>query len=379
MALLLSNVLRHHSDCLRGRVDGAQCEKLKDRNMLLNPFDDQPLQIKAKAAIIYAFLITANLAAWLWALIAFSDRPLLLGTAFLAYMFGLRHAFDADHIAAIDNVVRKLMQDGKSPYSAGFFFSLGHSTIVILASVAIAVAAGAMHNKLDAFHNTGGVIGTSVSALFLLVIGIANLFILKGIWLAFTRARRGEEIADEDLDALLAGRGFIARIFRPVFRVVSRSWHMYPIGFLFGLGFDTATEIGLLGISATQAAQGMSFWMVLIFPALFTAGMSLMDTTDSVLMTGAYGWAFVNPIRKLWYNLTITAASVVVALFIGSVEALGLIVDKLGLEGGLWGVIGGLNDNLTNFGFAVVFIFIASWIVSAMIYRAKGFDNLQVR
>ena len=353
--------------------------ELKDRNMLLNPFDDQPLQIKAKAAIIYAFLITANLAAWLWALIAFSDRPLLLGTAFLAYMFGLRHAFDADHIAAIDNVVRKLMQDGKSPYSAGFFFSLGHSTIVILASVAIAVAAGAMHNKLDAFHNIGGVIGTIVSALFLLVIGIANLFILKGIWLAFTRARRGEEIADEDLDALLAGRGFIARIFRPVFRVVSRSWHMYPIGFLFGLGFDTATEIGLLGILATQAAQRMSFWMVLIFPALFTAGMSLMDTTDSVLMTGAYGWAFVNPIRKLWYNLTITAASVVVALFIGSVEALGLIVDKLGLEGGLWGVIGGLNDNLTNFGFAVVFIFIASWIVSAMIYRAKGFDNLQVR
>ena len=153
---------------------------------------------------------------------------------------------------------------------------------------------------------------------------------------------------------------------------------MYPIGFLFGLGFDTATEVGLLGISATQAAQGTSFSTILVFPALFTAGMSLMDTTDSVLMTGAYRWAFVNPIRKLWYNLTITAASVVVALFIGGVEALGLIGDKLGLESGFWSFIGGLNNNLTNFGFAIVVIFIVSWIISAMIYRAKGFDNLQV-
>ena len=153
---------------------------------------------------------------------------------------------------------------------------------------------------------------------------------------------------------------------------------MYPIGFLFGLGFDTATEIGLLGISATQGAQGMSFWTILVFPALFTAGMSLMDTTDSILMTGAYGWAFVNPIRKLWYNLTITAASVVVALFISSVEVIGLIGDKIGLKGAFWNVIVGLNDNLANFGFAVIGIFMASWIVSSVIYRAKGFDNLEV-
>ena len=346
--------------------------------MLPNPFDDQPSRIKTKTAITYAILITANVAAWTWALIAFVDRPILLGTAFLAYMFGLRHAFDADHIAAIDNVVRKLMQDGKSPYSAGFFFSLGHSTIVIIASIAIAAMAVTMQSKLDAFHNMGSVIGTTVSALFLLIIGIANFVILKGIWLTFARARRGEKIVDEDLDALLAGRGLIARIFRPVFSVVSRSWHMYPIGFLFGLGFDTATEIGLLGISATQAAQGMSFWTILVFPALFTAGMSFMDTTDSMLMTGAYGWAFVNPIRKLWYNLTITAASVVVAFFIGGIEALGLIGDKLGLKGGFWGVVGALNDNLANVGFAVVGIFIASWIVSALVYRMKGFDKLPV-
>jgi high-affinity nickel-transport protein len=346
--------------------------------VLPNPFDDKPTRFKTKVAITYVLLVVANTAAWIWALIAFADRPALLGTAVLAYMFGLRHAFDADHIAAIDNVVRKLMQEGKSPFSAGFYFSLGHSTIVILASIAIAATAVAMQNKLDTFHNIGGVIGTTVSALFLLVIGIANLFILKSIWLAFTRARRGEKIIDEDLDALLAGRGVLARMFRSVFRVVSQSWHMYPVGFLFGLGFDTATEIGLLGISAAQVEQGMSFWTILVFPTLFTAGMSLMDTTDSALMTGAYGWAFVNPIRKLWYNLTITAASVVVALFIGGIEALGLIGDKLGLEGRFWGFIGGLNDNLTNFGFAVVGIFIASWIVSAVIYRAKGFDNSQV-
>ena len=348
------------------------------RQVVLGLFDDRMHRLRAKAAGIYGLLIAANAAAWLWAWIAFVDRPALLGTAFLAYIFGLRHAFDADHIAAIDNVVRKLMQEGKAPYSVGFFFSLGHSTIVVLASLAIAATAAAMQGRLDAFHDLGGVIGTAVSVLFLLAIGLANLFILKGIWSVFTRARRGHRIADEDFEALLAGRGFIARIFRPLFRVVSRSWHMYPVGFLFGLGFDTATEIGLLGISATQAARGMSFWTILVFPALFTAGMSLMDTTDSVLMTRAYGWAFVNPIRKLWYNLTITAASVIVALFIGGIEALGVIGDKLELEGGFWGLVGSLNDSLTNFGFVVVGIFVASWLISSIVYRVKGYDRLQL-
>lgn len=345
--------------------------------MLPNPFDDRSSQVKTKAAVTYAFLIAANVAAWGWAWAAFADQPVLLGIAILAYMLGLRHAFDADHIAAIDNVVRKLMQDGKSPYSVGFFFSLGHSTIVVLASVAIAATAAAMQGEIEAFRGIGGVIGTSVSALFLLAIGIANIFILKGVWSAFARARRGGKIVAEDLDALLAGHGLLARVFRPIFRVVSRSWHMYPIGFLFGLGFDTATEIALLGISATQAAQGMSFWTILVFPALFTAGMSLMDTTDSVLMTRAYGWAFVNPLRKLWYNLTLTAASVVAAIFIGGIEALGLIGDKLRLEGWFWGIISDLNDDLANFGYLVVGIFVGSWIVSTLVYRIKGYDNLR--
>jgi nickel/cobalt transporter (NiCoT) family protein len=344
--------------------------------VLQNPFDDQPARLKTKVTLVYALLVAANIAAWIWALVAFKDEPALLGTAVLAYMFGLRHAFDADHIAAIDNVVRKLMQEGKAPFAAGFYFSLGHSTVVVLASVVVATAAVAMRSHLETFHTIGGVLGTAVSTLFLLLVGLANLLILKNLWLAFTHARRGERVTDEDLDMLLSGRGFFTRIFRSVFRVVSQSWHMYPIGFLFGLGFDTATEIGLLGLSAAQVAHGMSFWTVLIFPALFTAGMSLMDTTDSVLMTGAYGWAFVKPVRKLWYNLTITAASVAVALFIGSVEGVGLIGEKLGLEGWFWNVVSSLNGNLTNFGLVIVGIFIASWMLSAAVYRAKGFDDL---
>ncbi|MDB5376539.1 MAG: nixA, partial [Rubritepida sp.] len=187
----------------------------RGESVLLNPFDDRPFRVPLKAAVTFAALIAFNLAAWAWAWLVFSDRPALFGTAVLAYMFGLRHAFDADHIAAIDNVVRKLMQEGRAPISAGFFFSLGHSSIVVLASLAIAVAAAAMQDRLEEFHTIGGVIGTAVSATFLLAIGLANLVVLRGVWAAFRRARRGEKIVDEDLDMLLAGRGLIARVFRP--------------------------------------------------------------------------------------------------------------------------------------------------------------------
>jgi high-affinity nickel-transport protein len=332
--------------------------------------------IRPSLIALYAFLVAANVVAWATAFIVFSGKPVLMGTAFLAYVFGLRHAFDADHIAAIDNVVRKLMQEGKKPLGVGFFFSLGHSTIVVIASATIAASAAALQGQLDQFHQLGGIIGTLVSAFFLLAIGIANLFILRSIWSAFNRVKRGEKVADEDLDAMLANQGPLARIFRPVFRVVTQSWHMYPVGFLFGLGFDTATEIGLLGISAAQAAAGINFWDIMVFPALFTVGMALMDTTDSVAMVGAYGWAFVNPIRKLWYNMTITAASVVVAIFIGGVEALGLLSGQLSLTGGLWDFIGAMNDNLTSFGYAVVGVFLLSWAVSTVIYKANRYDDL---
>ena len=255
--------------------------------MFLKLFNDQPQELKAKATAVIAILVVANIVCWIWALVAFANQPILLGMALLAYVFGLRHAFDADHIAAIDNVVRKLMNERKAPYSAGFFFSLGHSTVVVLASFGIAAIAAIAHDRFVGFRVVGGLVGTVVSSLFLLIIGVANLFILMNVWAAFQRARRGERIAEEDLNSFFAGPSFFAKLFRPVFQIVSRSWHMYPVGFLFGLGFDTATEIGVLGISASQATQGMSCWTILVFPALFTVGMSLMDTTDSLLMTRA--------------------------------------------------------------------------------------------
>ena len=325
---------------------------------------------------LYLALILANVAAWGWAWTAFSSHPALLGTALLAWVFGLRHAVDADHIAAIDNAVRKLIQDGRRPIGVGCYFSLGHSTVVVLVSIAVAAAASSIQGRWDGLHTVGGVVGTTVSAGFLLLIALANLSVLPGIWRSFRAVSRGDALDQHALDTLLNGRGLLARLLRPVFRAVSRSWHMYPVGFLFGLGFDTATEVGVLGIAATQAAQGVSAWHILVFPALFTAGMSLIDTLDGVLMLGVYSWAFTRPIRKLWYNLTITAASVVVALVIGAVEALGLIGGELGLHGGIWRPIAAINDDMANVGFLVIGIFLLVWGVSAALYRWRGGDAL---
>jgi high-affinity nickel-transport protein len=340
-------------------------------------FDDEANHVRLKIAGLYAVLIAANVAAWAWALIAFRHYPVLLGTALLAYGFGLRHAVDADHIAAIDNVTRKLMQEGKRPVAIGFFFSLGHSTVVVLASVAIALTATAFQDRFEAFRSIGGVIGTLVSALFLLAIAAMNIVILATVYRTFRRVKAGAPYVDEDLNILLAGRGLLARLFRPMFRMIRRSWHMYPLGFLFGLGFDTATEVGLLGISATQASQGLSIWSILVFPALFTAGMSLVDTTDSILMLGAYGWAFVKPIRKLYYNMTITFVSVVVALLVGGIEALGLTGEQFGLTGTFWEAVGTLNNNFGVIGYLIIAVFVVSWIASAVIYRARGYDQLE--
>jgi nickel/cobalt transporter (NiCoT) family protein len=344
-------------------------------NFLKRTIDDSAAEQRPKIIAIYALLLVFNVVVWAWAFIALAGRPTLLGTAALAYVLGLRHAVDADHIAAIDNVVRKLMQEGKRPVAVGLFFSLGHSLVVTIAVAVIVGTAFALEGRLHPFKVIGSIIGTGASAFFLLAIATINLVILRGVWRSFQRARRGEPVAEHELDALLSGRGFLARIFRPLFRMVSHSWQMFPIGFLFGLGFDTATEITLFTVAATQASGGMSFATVMTFPALFTAGMTLIDTTDSVLMVGAYGWAFLNPIRKIWYNLTITAVSVLVASLIGGIEALGLIADKLGLAGGFWDMIGNLNGGVANFGYLVIGIFIASWAISYLIYRWQGFDR----
>jgi nickel/cobalt transporter (NiCoT) family protein len=330
---------------------------------------DQSPAARRRLGGIYLFLIAANIAAWAWALVAFGGSPVLLGTSLLAYSFGLRHAVDADHIAAIDNVTRKLINEGKRPVSVGFWFSLGHSTVVVLAALAVAATAGALAKSFDGLQDIGGIVGTLVSTLFLFAIAAMNVVILASIWRSFQRVRRGGAVADDDFDLLLNNRGLLARLFRPLFRLVRQSWHMLPLGFLFGLGFDTATEIALLGISAAEAGHGMSIWSIMVFPALFTAGMALIDTTDGVLMLGAYNWALVNPLRKLTYNLVITAVSVVVAVVIGGIEALGLLADQLGLEGWFWDGIGRLNDNFESIGFGIVALFVLTWVGSLVAYR----------
>jgi high-affinity nickel-transport protein len=342
-------------------------------------FNDQDADVGNKLVGIFALLIAANVLAWLWALIAFRDYPVLVGTAFLAYAFGLRHAVDADHIAAIDNVTRKLMQEGKRPIGVGFFFSLGHSTVVVLASVVIALTTSALQGRFEGFKLVGGTIGTLVSAIFLFLVAAVNFVILLSVYRTFQKVRRGGALVEEDLNYLLARRGVLGRVFRPMFRMIARSWHMYPLGFLFGLGFDTATEIGVLGISAAEASKGLPIWSIMVFPALFTAGMSLVDTADGAMMLGAYGWAFTKPIRKLYYNLTITFVSVLVAVLIGGIEALGLLADRLNLEGPFWFYIGALNDHFGSLGYLIIAIFVLSWLVSIAIYRLARFDRIESR
>ena len=345
-----------------------------------NLFNDSRQNIRGKVIAVYALLFIVNAAAWLWALAAFHAYPVLLGTAALAYSFGLRHAFDADHIAAIDNVTRKLMQEGRRPVGVGLFFSLGHSTIVVALTTAIVIATTALQGRFETFESVGGVVGTLVSALFLFAIAISNIIVLASVWRTFQTVKRGGRFVEEDLDITLANRGLLGRLFRRFFRLIERSWHMYPLGVLFGLGFDTATEIGLLGVSASQASQGLSIWSILVFPALFTAGMTLIDTTDSILMLGAYGWAFIKPIRKLYYNLTITVVSVIVAVIVGGLETLNLIGGQLGLNNGgrFWGVIGSLHDNFGVLGYAIIGLFVAAWTVSYVVYRVKGYDEIEV-
>ena len=325
---------------------------------------------------LYALLLTANIGAWVWAFVTFREQKVMLGTALLAYSCGLRHAVDADHIAAIDNVTRKLMQEAKRPVSVGFWFSAGHSAVVVIVALAIAVTTTQLTGRFDALRGVGGIFSTSVSTLFLFAVAAMNMVILRGVWKTFRHVRRGGAFEAEDFDLLLNSGGLLSRLFRPLFRLVTRSWHMLPLGFLFGLGFDTATEVALLGISATQAGQGMSIWSIMVFPALFAAGMSLIDTSDGVLMLGAYSWAFVKPMRKLYYNLVITTVSVVVAVLIGGIEGLGLIGGQLGLEGWFWDGVGTLNDNFNDIGFAIIGLFVFAWIASLIIYRYAGIDEL---
>jgi high-affinity nickel-transport protein len=258
----------------------------------------------------------------------------------------------------------------------GLFFAMGHSTVVVAASLLVAVSVGALEARFEGFKEIGGVIGTSVSAAFLLLIALINMVILISVYRAFQASRRGDQVTDQELHNLLQQRGLLARMLRSLFGLITKSWQMYPLGFLFGLGFDTASEIGLLGISAAQGSAGLPVWSILVFPVLFTAGMSLIDTADGIIMVQAYGWAFRQPVRKLYYNLTMTLISIIVALLIGGIEALGLIASKLNLQGPFWDFVGRISEDFSLLGYLIVGVFIAAWLISMLVFRLARFDRI---
>jgi high-affinity nickel-transport protein len=324
----------------------------------------------ARAAPLYTALVLGTVIAWTWAFAVCGVSPFLLGTAGLAYALGLRHAVDADHIAAIDNTTRKLMQAGERPVSVGLWFSLGHSTVVVLACAAVGVASGALRPWLATFGGFGGAVGTAVSAGFLFLIALANVGPLMAVWRAWRAAGRDEAQA-ADLLGSAGPSGPLSRLLRPLMTVVTEPWHMYPLGFLFGLGFDTASEVGLLAISASQATQHMPLAAIMVFPALFTAGMTLIDTTDGMLMAGAYGWAFVKPRRKLAYNFAITLASILVAAGVGAVEAWGLAGERFAPAGRLGRLAAAANSHMGALGAAIIALFVIAWIASMLLARTR--------
>ncbi|HEX6816950.1 MAG TPA: HoxN/HupN/NixA family nickel/cobalt transporter [Ktedonobacterales bacterium] len=338
--------------------------------------------LRAKVLGIYGLLLGVNAALWILALLTSLRYPVFLPIAAAAYTLGLRHAFDADHIAAIDNVTRKLMQENKKPVTVGLFFSLGHSTVVFVVAVLVGLGAtfirAGISNDHSSLEQVAGLIGTSVSAFFLFAMAIINIVILAQIVQAFRTVTSSGVYNEDDVDAMLNQRGFFARIFRGLFKSIDAAWKMYPVGLLFGLGFDTATEIGLFVIAGTLGAIDVPGYSAFLLPLLFTAGMTLADTTDGVTMLGAYGWAFVKPIRKLFYNMTITLISVLVALVIGALETLGIVGQELNLQGGLWDFVSNLTGNFGWVGAGIVGIFIVSWLVSTLVYRINRYDEIEI-
>jgi nickel/cobalt transporter (NiCoT) family protein len=340
---------------------------------LTNSFDRGE---RVRLVLFYGAILVLHLGGWGLLLSIAPQYPALVGLGGLAYSFGLRHAFDADHIAAIDNTTRKLLQDGKRPVGVGFFFSLGHSTVVFLIAFALGFAVRAIIVSVVSedgqLRDIGGIVGTSVSGVFLLLIGLLNLIILLDILGVYRRMRRGEYTRTTLEEHLVTG-GVLTRLFRRLFQIITESWQMYPIGFLFGLGFDTASEVALLAISAGAASQGLPFAAIISLPMIFAAGMSLMDTTDGAFMAKAYSWAFSNPVRKLFYNLTMTGLSVFVALFVGLIELTQILIQVLGLEGGVWDVISGFD--LGSLGIVIVGSFVAAWIVAFTIFKRRRLEE----
>jgi high-affinity nickel-transport protein len=324
------------------------------------------------------FILLLNVVGWVVLAGFVAPRHYALGTSGVfgvglgvtAFTLGMRHAFDADHIAAIDNTTRKLMADGQRPLSVGFWFSLGHSTIVfalcLLLSFGVRALAGQVEDDSSVLHQATGVIGTSVSGVFLYVIAILNLVVLIGILRVFRRMRRGE-FDEAALEHQLNNRGLMNRLLRGATKAVRKPWHIYPVGLLFGLGFDTATEVGLLVLAAGAATFALPWYAVLVLPILFAAGMSLFDTVDGCFMNFAYGWAFAKPVRKIFYNLTVTALSVAVALLIGTIELVSILAEKLGITSGPLAAIASVD--LDYVGFGIVGLFVLTWAIALAVWR----------
>lgn len=307
---------------------------------------------------------------FLW--IVGNEHPIVIGMGLLAYTLGLRHAFDADHIAAIDNTVRKLIQQRKDPTGVGFYFSIGHSSVVFIMAVLLGISVKWAKQALPHFQDIGGTVGTIVSGAFLLLIGVLNLIILVSLIKLFIKLRH-QHIKNEEIDELLATRGFLTRFVGPYFKIISKSWHVLPLGFLFGLGFDTASEIALLALSSGASQQALPFIGILALPILFAAGMSLLDTLDGILMKSAYNWAFFNPVRKIYYNVTITAISVVAALIIGIIELLQLAANQLHLNNAFWSNVQAIKFDYL--GYILVVLFIIAWLISTLVWKLGNFEN----
>jgi len=327
-----------------------------------------------RLAGFYGFVALLHVAGWGLYLHYAAAHPALVGLGFVAYMFGLRHAFDADHIAAIDDTVRFLLQKGRKPLGVGFYFSLGHSTVVLVLAIAVAFAASALVNQIPQMKEVGSLIGASVSGVFLWLIGILNLLVLLDILGVWRQAKAGTH-SHAHLEALLAKRGLLNRLFGGrLSKMINHSWQLYPLGLLFGLGFDTASEVALMAMTGGAAAGSLPLPAVLCLPLLFAAGMSVMDTTDGVLMSKAYNWAFLNPLRKIFYNITTTGLSIAVALVIGTIELAQVFIRLLGLEGPLFAFVAELDFGVL--GYLIVGLFLLAWALSVAVWK---FGRLEER
>lgn len=330
---------------------------------------------RQRLGVFYGIIVMLHVLGWGTLLLYVAPRyPVMVGLGGLAYTFGLRHAFDADHISAIDNTTRKLLQDKQKPMGVGFFFSLGHSTVVFLISLGLGLAVHSIVTGVQGggLKNSGSVIGTAISGVFLLLIGLLNLIILLDILGVYRRMKLGS-YDETELDHKLTAGGFMTRIFGRLFKLIRASWQLYFVGFLFGLGFDTATEVSLLAVSAGAVAKGLPLLAVLALPTIFAAGMALMDTTDGAFMAKAYSWAFSNPIRKVYYNLTVTGLSVFVALFVGSIEVLQILSGQFNWAGGFWSIVNNLDFN--KMGFIIVAAFIVTWVAALTIWKMRRIEE----